>query len=148
MFTQCIEYVSFLNPHLHLLSTYLSLKISNLKHVAVVNDEDSVGLHVITSNGGRGRYPQLQTPLPCLLWIGDSGKRWQLPVCTWDLLFTKDGIKTVACRYLPNRLKFIYLNTLLRFTMEKSGSIDSLGSKQSSSRQASVDSLSRWGSFN
>uniref|UniRef100_A0A4W5K4Z8 phosphatidylinositol-3,5-bisphosphate 3-phosphatase n=1 Tax=Hucho hucho TaxID=62062 RepID=A0A4W5K4Z8_9TELE len=30
--------------------------------------------------------------------------------------------------------------------MEKSGSIDSLGSKQSSSRQPSVDSLSRWGS--
>ncbi|XP_036975052.1 myotubularin-related protein 2 isoform X1 [Acanthopagrus latus] len=90
---------------------------------------------------GRGRHVG-QSP-PCDRDWEAAGKRWQLPFVCGDLQYSEGGFKHILLRiYRPPARTAVYPDTLRQENMEKSGSVDSLGSKRSSSRQPSVDSLS------
>lgn len=95
-----------------------------------------------------------RAPRPTTASAGDGdweavGKTWQLPFVGGDLLHSEGGFKThPSARTDRSESAFPapacpQKNTRSRRNMEKSGSVDSLGSKRSSSRQPSVDSLSR-----
>lgn len=91
---------------------------------------------------GRGRHVG-QSPPYDRDWEA-AGKRWQLPFVCGDLQYSEGGFKHILLRiYRPPARTAVYPDTLRQENMEKSGSVDSLGSKRSSSRQPSVDSLSR-----